>query len=50
MMTRIASVSGVMPVNSSICRAAWRTNMSTPVIVSHPRTRASRIRSVVSGV
>ena len=47
---RISSHGASWPVNRRNCMAAWRRNMSTPVMTWQPRFRASRMRSVVSGV
>src|SRR5262249_55637904 len=47
---RIRSRGGSWPVNSWNWRAAWRTNMSTPVRTWQARSRASRTSRVVSGV
>ena len=46
----ITSSGAGWPLNNSNCRAAWRTNMSTPVSTWQPRERASRTSMVVSGV
>ena len=54
----VTAVAGVLPsaIASNarglglICPAAWRINISTPLIVKHPRLFASRSSSVVSGV
>src|SRR5262249_52480142 len=47
---RITSRGASRPVNSSNCRAAWRTNISTPVTVTQPRSRPYLTSSVRSGL
>ncbi len=50
MVSRIRSGGPSRPVNSLNCRDAWRTNISTPVIVRQLRLRASFTSSVFSGL